>query len=92
MSLKSTSELLAMLTPAARELLAARLRAEGALAEGAPLDTAFPEAARDIMDCVVGCQDSYAAAIEACTTDECRAGAAFAYRACVRKCKQDHGL
>ncbi|AMY68979.1 hypothetical protein [Frigidibacter mobilis] len=86
------SELLSQLPPAARLLLAERLRAVGEIAPGAGPESAFEglfelEGDRDVLDC----QDAYEAALAACETDECRAGAAFAMRSCMRACKAGHG-
>ena len=88
----STFELLSRLTPGVRDILAAKLRAAGELADGAPLESAFEEPTRDVMDCVVGCHDAFEAEIEKCQTDDCRAGAAFRMRQCIRNCKEEHGL
>ncbi len=86
MSLKSVSELLSKLTPAARAMAKQSLRDSGDLAQGAPLEDAFSQT-RDYTDCLLDCQDTYSDAVGACETDECRAGAAVALRKCRKGCK-----
>jgi hypothetical protein len=80
---------LSQLTPEVRNLAEIELREAGLLAQGAPLEEAFPTSSETRDEaCDDRCGDAYDKALENCKTDACRMGAVVAYKRCLRKCAE----
>lgn len=87
---ETTAKRLAALPAKARELAEIQLRADGALGATDPLEMAFvqdPSATRrDMLDCLIECDEGFDKTMEDCETDACKAGAAIALRKCIKGC------
>ncbi|GEM_PF-4620182 len=87
---KSIATRLASLPAKAREIAETQLRADGVLGPNDALERAFeqdPAAARkDMLDCLVECDEGFDETMKDCKTDACKAGAAISLRKCIKGC------